>query len=336
MIVLLEARMKGLAWAALGLWGLSGPVAAAPPQPDLSLEAVNRADLATKDEKGVNATFIKAQVLLDRARFSPGVVDGHDGENVKNALRAFEKARGLNEDGMLDDEVWAKLNEVSPEPVLVEYKIAGEDVKGPFTKIPDRMEDQADLDRLGYSGPEELLAEKFHMDRDLLKALNPGKRFDEAGASIVVANVARPLDAADQGKVARIEIAKKERVLRALAEDGSTLAVYPASIGSKDKPAPTGTYTVRAVVRNPDYTYNPDYAFKGVKTKEKFQIKPGPNNPVGTVWIDLSAESFGIHGSPEPDTVGKAYSHGCARLTNWDAEELAHMTKKGTPVTFLE
>ena len=328
--------MKRLAWAALGLWGLSGSVLAAPPQPDLSLEAVNRADLATKDEKGANGTFIKAQVLLDRARFSPGVIDGHDGENVKNALRAFEKARGLNVDGVLDDEVWAKLNEVSPDPVLVEYKIAEDDVKGPFVKIPDKMEDKADLDRLAYSGPEELLAEKFHMDLDLLKALNPGKRFDEAGVSILVANVAGPADAADPGMAARIEIAKKERVLRVLAEDGSTLAVYPASIGSKDKPAPTGTYTVRVVVRNPDYTYNPDYAFKGVKAKEKFQIKPGPNNPVGTIWIDLSAESFGIHGSPEPDTVGKAYSHGCARLTNWDAEELARMVKKGTPVTFLE
>jgi len=328
--------MKRLAWAALGLWGLSGSVLAAPPKPDLSPEAVNGADLAARDEKGVNATFIKAQVLLDRARFSPGVIDGHDGDNVRNALKAFEKARGLNADGVLDEEVWAKLNEVSPDPVLVEYKIAGDDVKGPFAKIPDKMEAKADLARLAYSGPEELLAEKFHMDLDLLKALNPGKRLDKAGASILVANVAGPAAAADPGKAARIEIAKKERVLRALAEDGSTLAVYPASIGSKDKPAPTGTYTVQAVVRNPDYTYNPDYAFKGVKAKEKFQIKPGPNNPVGTVWIDLSVESFGIHGSPEPDTVGKAYSHGCARLTNWDAEELARMVKKGTPVTFLD
>ncbi len=329
--------MKRLACAALALWGLAGPVLAAPPRPPLDLDAVNRADLSFKDEKEISPTFIKAQVLLDRARFSPGVIDGRNGENVQNAIRAFEKARGLNPDGVLDDEVWARLNEVSPEPVLVEYRISDEDVKGPFTKIPDKMEKQADLDRLGYSTAEELLAEKFHMDQDLLKALNAGKRFDQAGASIVVAHVAPPANAPDlTGKAARIEIAKKERVLRALAEDGSILAVYPASIGSEDKPAPSGTYSVRVVVRNPDYTYNPDYAFKGVKAKEKFRIKPGPNNPVGTVWIDLSVESFGIHGSPQPDTVGKAYSHGCARLTNWDAEELATMTRKGTPVTFLD
>ncbi len=330
--------MKRLACAALGLWGLAGPVLAAPPpQPPLNLETVNAADLSAKDEKGVSATFIKAQVLLDRARFSPGVIDGRKGENVQNALKAFEKARGLKVDGELDDEVWAKLNEGSADPALVEYTISADDVKGPFVDIPDKMEKQADLDRLGYSSPEELLAEKFHMDQDLLKALNPDKRFGEAGTAIVVANVAVPGGAPDEaGKAAKIEIDKKERVLRALAEDGSILAVYPASIGSEDKPAPSGTFTVRAVVPNPDYTYNPDYAFKGVKSKEKFRIKPGPNNPVGSVWIDLSVESFGIHGSPEPDTVGKAFSHGCARLTNWDVEELAKMVKKGTPVAFLD
>jgi len=330
--------MKVLACAALGLWGLMSPALAAPPaaQP-LDLETVNRADLSSKDQKGISPAFIKAQVLLDRARFSPGVIDGHNGENVQKALKAFEKARGLTVDGALDDETWTKLNEGSPDPILVEYTIGEEDVKGPFVKIPDKMEEQSELAKLGYSSPEELLAEKFHMDEELLKTLNPGKRFDEAGTSIVVANVGGPPEGDDlKGKVTKIEIVKSERVLRALTEDGSLLAVYPASIGSEDKPAPTGTFNVRAVVRNPDYTYNPDYAFKGVKAKEKFQIKPGPNNPVGTVWIDLSVESFGIHGTPNPDKVGKSFSHGCARLTNWDVEELAGMVKKGTSVTFLE
>jgi lipoprotein-anchoring transpeptidase ErfK/SrfK len=210
-------------------------------------------------------------------------------------------------------------------------------VKGPFVKIPDKMEEQADLERLGFSSAEELLGEKFHMDVDLLKALNPGKRFDEAGMSIIVANVEAQTPQGDlAGKAAKLEVVKSERVLRVLAEDGSTLAVYPASIGSDEKPAPTGSHTVRAIAPSPSYTYNPDYAFKGVKAKEKFEIKPGPNNPVGTKWIDLSVESFGIHGTPEPEKVGKAYSHGCVRLTNWDVEELAGMVKKGTPVVFLD
>jgi lipoprotein-anchoring transpeptidase ErfK/SrfK len=329
--------MKTLIVAVFGMWSLAGTALAAPPQSkNLELDAVNKADLAAKEESGVSPALIKAQVLLDRARFSPGVIDGRNGENVQNAIKAFEKAHNLKIDGKLDEELWTKLNEPSSEPVLAEYTISDKDVEGPFVEeIPDKLEDQVGLDRLAYTGPEELLAEKFHMDEDLLKALNPGKNLDKAGTSIVVANVNAARES-NAGKVAKIEIVKSERVLRALAEDGSTIAVYPASIGSDEKPAPTGTHTVRATAQNPTYTYNPEYAFKGVKAKEKFVIKPGPNNPVGSAWIDLSVESFGIHGTPEPAKVGKAYSQGCVRLTNWDVEELAKMVRKGTSVTFLD
>ena len=326
--------MKALTIALLGMCTvLAAPARSA----TLDRDSVNNADLSAKDEKPVSPAMIKAQVLLDRARFSPGVIDGHGGENVQNAIKAFEKARGLKPDGGLDEELWAKLNEGASEPVLVDYTISEADAKGPFVTIPDKMEDQADLDRLGYSSAEELLAEKFHMDVDLLKALNPNKRFDKAGEIVVVANVT-PLgqEAKDAPKAAKLEVSKAEKALRVLAEDGSLIAVYPASIGSEEKPAPTGEHTVRTVAPDPSYTYNPDYAFKGVKTKEKFQIKPGPNNPVGSEWIDLSIESFGIHGTPEPEKVGKAYSHGCVRLTNWDVEALAKMVKKGTPVVFLD
>jgi lipoprotein-anchoring transpeptidase ErfK/SrfK len=329
--------MKPFAYAALGFISLLGPVLAAPP--GLEMEAVNKAGWTHESGKGkeVDPALIKVQVLLDRARFSPGVIDGHNGENLQNAIKAFEKAHDLQVDGVLDEEVWTKINETSSEPVLVEYTIRDEDVKGPFVDIPDKMEDQAKLDRLGYSSPQELLAERFHMDVDLLKALNPDKPFGKAGTAIVIANVDlkaegdKPLD-----KVAKIEIVKSERILRTLAKDGAVLAVYPASIGSEEKPAPSGSHTVRAVAKNPNYTYNPDYAFKGVKAKEKFEIKPGPNNPVGSTWIDLSIESFGIHGTPEPEKVGKAYSQGCVRLTNWDVEELSKMVEKGTPVEFIE
>jgi lipoprotein-anchoring transpeptidase ErfK/SrfK len=334
MTQLLTSSAKFIGIATFSLLSLGSALAA--PQA-LDLETVNHADLSAKKEKEISPAFIKAQVLLDRARFSPGVIDGHNGENMQNAIKAFEKTRGLKPDGALDDELWAKLNETSADPALIEYTIQDEDVKGPFVKIPDKMEEQATLDRLGYQSPEELLAEKFHMDEDLLKALNPGKRFDEAGASIVVANVAAHPEPSKQAeKTAKIEIVKSEHVLRAIAKDGSIMAVYPASIGSEDKPAPSGSYTVRAVAPRPNYTYNPEYDFKGVKSKEKFEIKPGPNNPVGSTWIDLSVESFGIHGTPEPEKVGKAYSHGCARLTNWDAEELSKMVEKGTPVVFID
>lgn len=327
--------MKLYGYVVLSMVGLTSAVAASE---TLTLEAVNSASPSEKIEKGVSPVLIKTQVLLDRARFSPGVIDGHNGENLKNAIKAFEKARGLKVDGEFDDEFWTKLNEGSSDPVLIEYAISEDDVKGPFTSIPDKMEEQAKLERLSYSSPEELLAEKFHMDVDLLKELNPGKRFDAAGTSIVVADVLHDPkdDEKDKEKLAKIEVIKSEKVLRALAKDGSIIAVYPASIGSEEKPAPTGKHEVRAVAPNPTYTYNPDYAFKGVKAKEKFAIKAGPNNPVGSTWIDLSVETFGIHGTPEPEKVGKAYSNGCVRLTNWDVEALAKMVKKGTPVEFLE
>lgn len=328
--------MKLIAYAALGLLSVLGP-AAADPQ-GLDLEAVNGAEWTSKSDKGkeIDTALIKAQVLLDRARFSPGVIDGHKGENLQNAIKIFEKANELKPDGALDEEVWRKLTETSAEPVLIEYTITDEDVKGPFVEIPDKMEDQAKLERLGYSSPEELLAEKFHMDVDLLKALNRDKAFDKAGTAIVVANVDAKAGSGKKEKVAKIQIVKSEKVLRAFADDGAVIAVYPASIGSEEKPAPSGSHTVRAVAKNPNYTYNPDYAFKGVKAKEKFEIKPGPNNPVGSTWIDLSIESFGIHGTPEPEKVGKAYSQGCVRLTNWDVQELAQMVEKGTPVEFVD
>jgi lipoprotein-anchoring transpeptidase ErfK/SrfK len=339
--------MRVPALAAIFVTALAIPALAAskakgrPAPQDLTLESVNRAELSAKASQGtstgISPVMIKAQVLLDRARFSPGVIDGRNGENVRKAVAAFERARQLDPDGELDHETLAKLGEASGEPVLIEYTIEDADVKGPFAeRIPEKFEEMAGLDRLAYTGPEELLAEKFHMDQDLLEALNPGKSFDKAGTTVLVANVRGETKDGQPQKIATIEVDKRQRVVQALAEDGSLVAVYPASIGSEEKPAPDGTHEVRAVARNPTYTYNPDYDFKGVKAKEKFEIKAGPNNPVGSVWIDLSVETFGIHGTPEPEKVGKSYSHGCVRLTNWDAEELARMVRKGTKVVFKE
>jgi lipoprotein-anchoring transpeptidase ErfK/SrfK len=202
------------------------------------------------------------------------------------------------------------------------------------------------------------------MQEGLLRALNPKAAFDRAGTRIVVASLAREgTEAAREGterrettaaagppatadapdhrgasdpKVARIEVDKRERSLRALDKDGKLVAFYPASIGSTEKPAPSGTFKVRTVQYDPIYHYDPKFAFKGVKAKKKFTIKPGPNNPVGSVWIDLTAPSYGIHGTPNPDKVSKTESHGCIRLTNWDARALAGMVRKGTTVAFLD
>ena len=320
-----------LAWLPL-LCALTATAMAAPVR-SLAPDDINSAEFnGGKNSEAVN---MKAEVLLDRAHFSPGVIDGHRGENFSNALRAYQDQNGLKANGQLDTATWEKLTQDS-EPVAIEYTITDDDLKGPFTDdIPKKMEKQADLKRLDYQSPAEMLAERFHMDEDLLKRLNRGKKLDEAGTAITVANVNVKAVALNE-KLAKIEVDKKHKILRALGSDGTLLAVYPASIGSTEKPAPSGTLKVVRVAKNPNYKYNPDYKFRGVKAKHEFTIAPGPNNPVGLVWIALNEKGYGIHGTPEPEKVGKSYSHGCVRLTNWDALALAAMVKKGTPVEFID
>ena len=171
------------------------------------------------------------------------------------------------------------------------------------------------------------------MSEALLAALNPGRKFEASGETIVVANVG---GGALPDKVARIEVDKSAQTLKAFDKQGTLLAFYPATAGSVEKPAPNGRLKVASVSKNPTYRYNPDYAFKGVKSRKPFTIKPGPNNPVGAVWIGLSSrDGYGIHGTPEPSKISKTESHGCIRLTNWDALALASAVGKGTPVEFM-
>lgn len=276
--------------------------------------------------------LIRAQALLARAHFSPGVIDGEPGENMANAVLAFEAANGLPQDGILDEAVWARLTETAG-PVTMDYVISAEDVAGPFARhIPEDYADMAKLERLAYTGPLEALAEKFHMDERLLQALNPDADFAAAGTRILVVAPA----AASPAKVARVEVDKRRKQVRAYAADGALVATYPASIGSADLPTPSGEWAVRAVAEAPTWTYDPSRLNFGDKSVGKQTIKAGPNNPVGAVWIDLTKDTYGIHGSPDPRLVGKRASHGCVRLTNWDARELADAVEKGVPVVFVD
>lgn len=297
------------------------------------MQDVNAAELKP-NAKPSQAMNIKAQVLLDRAGFSVGAIDGREGDNFANALHGFQKRNALGETGKLTKETWQKLAENS-EPALIEYTITAADLKGPFAEeIPDKYHEKAKLKRLDYTSANEMLAERFHMDRDFLETLNRGKDFDKAGTAILVANVnVKPVALA---KVAKIEADKGNNVVRVLAKDGTLLASYPASIGSEEKPAPSGTLKVVRVARHPTYTYDPAFKFKGVKADGKLHIAPGPNNPVGLVWIALDQKTYGIHGTSEPTRVGKVDSHGCVRMTNWDALRLAAMVRKGTPVEFID
>ena len=355
--------------AALALAALSGPALAkknppkAPEPPPLTAEAINGAALAADaaaDKAGTKAgkaadrkaagksgrpdpLLVKVQVLLDRARFSPGAIDGRDGDNLKGAIAAYAAAQGLPATRAPTPALLEKL-QTDSKPVVAEYTVSEADVRTPFVeRVPRELEEQADLDSLGYTNAREMLAERFHMSRDLLSALNPGKPFDKAGTVLLVAAVTpleggrpNPKELPQEPKVEHIEVDKASRDVRALDKDGKLLAYYPASIGSAEKPAPSGETKVTRVAFDPTYTYNPKYAFKGVKARRKFTIKPGPNNPVGAVWIDLAIESYGIHGTPEPENVGKTESHGCIRLTNWDARALGLHVAKGARVSFKD
>ncbi len=278
-----------------------------------------------------DAATARAQILLDRANFSPGVIDGLGGDNTRQAIAAFEKSAGLPQDGVLDAEVFRRLTAGDDGRVLTDYTIAAADLAGPFIgQVPADLTDMARLQSVGYATPLEMLAEKFHMTEGLLQALNPGADFGKAGQTIVVAAVAQTELTDD---VAHIVVDKAERSVRVYDAADKLLAFYPATIGSSARPAPSGELSVVGVAPEPNYTYDPDRVSYD-RGDRKVIVPPGPNNPVGSVWIDLSRDTYGIHGTPDPSKVGKTFSSGCVRLTNWDAEQLASKVKPGVRVSF--
>lgn len=287
---------------------------------------------AAPGQAPVRAELIRAQVLLDRAHFSPGVIDGQDGGNMRNALMAFEAARNLPADGVLDEKVWAELTRDTA-PVVTDYVITEADAQGPFVaEIPKDYAEMAKLEALSYTSAAEALAEKFHMDEALLRALNPGVDFAKAGQTILVA---APGPERLPAQVARVEVDKARKRVRAFDEGGALVAAYPATVGSADMPTPAGRWAVRTVAPDPTWTYDPSRLNFGDRSAGKLTIKAGPNNPVGAVWIDLTKDTYGIHGAPDPRLVGKTASHGCVRLTNWDARQLSQAVSKGTAVEFV-
>jgi lipoprotein-anchoring transpeptidase ErfK/SrfK len=274
---------------------------------------------------------VRVQILLARAHFSCGPIDGEFGTNLQKTVTAYQNERQLPATGVVDGATWASLN-ADQAPVLTGYTITSDDEKGPFVQIPKDLMKQAALPAMGYISPLQELSERFHASPQLLQALNPGADFSQAGQQLMVPNaVTLP-----PGPAATIYVSQSESSVRATGPDGKLLAFYVATIGSDHDPLPVGNWKVRWVKRDPVFHYDPKLFWDAHKPDQKAQIRPGPNNPVGAVWIDLSKEHYGIHGTPDPSLVGHASSHGCIRLTNWDALELSTMVKPGTPAILKE
>ncbi len=299
--------------------------------------------------------ILRAQVILDRLGFSPGVIDGAEGQSYAMALRGFQNANGLEETGTLDQETLAAMEKWRDVAATRLVTIPAAFAKGPFyPDLPDDAAKQAELPTLGYKNLMEALAERFHTTPEALVALNSPDTKIGAGKVIRVPNIAdvAPLAGTDdrdwsatlqrlgvasrQPTASKVVVDKSEGVLQAYAEDGKLIAQFPATMGSSHDPLPIGNWKIQGVSRNPDFHYNPKLFWDVSDDKQAELLPPGPNGPVGVVWIDLSKPHYGIHGTNAPHTIGRAESHGCVRLTNWDAARLAQMVKPGVEAVFQE
>ena len=304
----------------------------------------------------IDMEILQQQVILDHLGFSPGVLDGRAGQSLTAALRGFQTSRGLKVTGTADDATLAALAPYRVWKATRELRLSEESLAGPFIHpMPKDPVEQGKLASLGYRGPLEKLAESFHTTPDVLRALNDPKALLRPGTILVFPNAlpvsrayAADLDPewratlkqlnvdADQPKAARIVVDRSEKVLKVYDADDRLVAQFSATMGSRHDPLPLGRWKIQGADYNPTFHYNPELFWDVSDSKEKVQLPAGPNGPVGVVWLDLSKPHYGIHGTPEPHTIGRSESHGCIRLTNWDVARLAMMVKPGTPAVFQE
>ena len=275
---------------------------------------------------------LQAQVLLQRAHFSPGEIDGEAGSNQHQAVSGYQLARGLTPNGELDEQTWQALL-LDTAPILTRYTLTAEDVAGPFQALPKSRAARSKLNALGYVTVDEALGERFHASPKLLRALNPTEDLSKAGTTIQVPAIASTTPLV---KPNRIVIDKSDSTLRLLDAAGTLYAQYPVSSGSRHDPLPLGTWKILGVSRDPTYHYNPKLFWDAKAGESTATLPPGPNNPVGRIWIGLSKPHYGIHGTPEPSRIGKTESHGCVRMTNWDVMQLADVVDTSVPVLMQE
>ena len=298
-----------------------------------TLDGLNNANWYENIGKGQFPVYARAHVMLNNAHASPGAIDGSSGKNTLKAIASFQQINGIKPTGTLTQETWnALIAKQGSKPAFIEYTITDADLKGPYAaSIPHDYALQAKMKGLYYTRVTEMLGEKFHMDEDFLKKLNPKATFKKAGEKIIVANIRNEVPE----DIHLIVAHKGAKQLYLFNSRNQMIGSFPATIGSSDTPSPTGTYKVTGVAPNPWYSYSPSNFIQG-NNKKPLSLPPGPNAPVGNIWIGLSKKSFGIHGTPNPSAISKTASHGCIRLTNWDANDLGKKVKSGVTVKFLE
>ncbi|WP_306119697.1 MULTISPECIES: L,D-transpeptidase [unclassified Roseitalea] len=306
-------------------------ILAATPAAALDAEAINRAGYTDTIPDERSAMMVKLQVLLDRANVSPGVIDGYWGGNTQSAIRAYERLHGLPVDGRPDEMLWRRLTGMSGagDDIVGTYTIAEDDAARLRPDLPGDYALLAEMEWLGHTSVAEAVAEKFHMDIDFLRELNPRASFS-VSEQLTVTRPGANLDA----QVTRVRADKSESRIFAYGAADEPVASYPVTIGSAQNPSPTGTHEVVGIAVEPTYAYKPDENFQQGDNDEQLTLPPGPNGPVGLVWIDLSKPTYGLHGTSDPATIAKNVSHGCVRLTNWDALELARNIDRGATVVF--
>jgi lipoprotein-anchoring transpeptidase ErfK/SrfK len=304
-------------------------------------EAINNAPVVVPIKGDVaGPSVLKTQVYLDRQGFSVGALDGRWGRNSAIALWWFQRSRGIEaaEPGALDEATFRALaTGGGGVPALMQHSVTEEDLKGPFVTVPEDMYDKAKLDCLCYESVKEKIAERFHTTEEFLDQLNAGVKFGDlkAGDRVWVPNV-RPPMTQDRPDVARVVVSIRGNTFNAFDAAGNLIFHAPTTLGSKYDPSPNETVEVKKVVHDPHFHYQPKLFAEVPDDEPEANLNPGPNSPVGVVWVALTKPHFGIHGTSNPDTIGYASSHGCVRLTNWDAQEIARRLQPGIKVEFLD
>ncbi|MGI8905840.1 MAG: L,D-transpeptidase family protein [Candidatus Sumerlaeaceae bacterium] len=286
-------------------------------------------------DAGDDVDVLKLQIFLDYHGYSVGEIDGQWGYNTERALFVYQKNNGMPATGQLDDRMMQRLNSFT-DGYLLEYTLGPEDVKGPFYQIPRTYPEQEKMKFLPYETQIEALGEKFHCSQSLLRKLNPGVDFENvrAGQTIYGLNTIEGIDD-KRGNVAKIRISKSNKWIEAFDSEGRFMFYYPSTLGSEHDDLKTGAYKVAdKPIYNPPFTYKPNLMWDDEVGRE-CHIPPGPNSPVGVVWIMTSKSSVGIHGTPNPENISKNFSHGCIRTCNWDAKQLAKRVDAGTPIEVI-